>query len=345
MYRAQPSFEHRIYPVHKVAAVVSVLVADGIPATEALSGSGIVESRLHAPDTRISYRQMLTVFRNALRLSSDPALALRAGQRMHVTAYGMYGYALLSSPTHAAAVDFAIKYHRLMGPVADIGFSQEEGAAIFAYEPVLSLDPTEDLYRFALEFQFSSHRTLNKDLYGSSFEFSGVRAAYAAPAHARLYTKIFKCPILFNQARNELRFDTTWMSDPMVHSDPITNAMVRELCEQSLVEMSRAGSVASAIHRILVEHPGRFPDMESMAAELSMNTRTLRRKLAAEQTSYRKILADVRMRLATEYLRKTSMTNEEIASRLGYSEAANFRHAFTRWTRKNPSDFRPSERM
>ena len=159
---------------------------------------------------------MLTVFRNALRLSSDPALALRAGQRMHVTAYGMYGYALLSSPTHAAAVDFAIKYHRVMGPVADISFSQEEGAASLTYEPVLSLDPTEDLYRFAMEFQFSSHRTLNKDLYGSSFEFSGVRAAYAAPAHARFYTKIFKCPVLFNQARNELTFDTTWMSHPMV---------------------------------------------------------------------------------------------------------------------------------
>jgi AraC-like DNA-binding protein len=51
-------------------------------------------------------------------------------------------------------------------------------------------------------------------------------------------------------------------------------------------------------------------------------------------------LAEVRMRLAIEYLRKTQMTNEEIASRLGYSEAANFRHAFARWTRKSPSAFR-----
>jgi AraC-like DNA-binding protein len=46
------------------------------------------------------------------------------------------------------------------------------------------------------------------------------------------------------------------------------------------------------------------------------------------------------MRLAIEYLRKTSMTSEEIASRLGYSDAANFRHAFIRWTGKSPSDFR-----
>jgi len=77
-----------------------------------------------------------------------------------------------------------------------------------------------------------------------------------------------------------------------------------------------------------------------VAAALSMNTRTLRRRLDAEKTSYRKVLAEVRMQLAIGYLRKTLMTNDEIAARLGYSDAANFRHAFTRWTYKNPSDFR-----
>jgi AraC-like DNA-binding protein len=34
------------------------------------------------------------------------------------------------------------------------------------------------------------------------------------------------------------------------------------------------------------------------------------------------------------------MTNEEIAVRLDYSDAANFRHAFARWTGKSPSAFR-----
>lgn len=340
VHHAPSSFDERVYPAYKVAALLSALVEDGVAAMEALSGSGIAESRLHASATRISYRQMQTVFRNALRLSSDAALAFRAGQRMHVTAYGMYGYALLSSPSHAAGIDFAVKHHRVMGPVAELAFFQEDDIAVFSYEPILAPDPTEDLYRFAMEFQFSSHLTLNADLYGASFKFSEVRAAYAAPAHARLYKKIFKCPVLFDQARNELRFDASWMSKPMVYADPITNAMARETCEQSLVEVSRAGSVASDVHRILIEHPGRFPDIGALAAELSMNTRTLRRKLDAEQTSYRKILAEVRMHLAIEYLRKTSMTNEEIASRLGYSDAANFRHAFMRWTYKHPSDFR-----
>ena len=44
--------------------------------------------------------------------------------------------------------------------------------------------------------------------------------------------------------------------------------------------------------------------------------------------------------LAKEYLKTTRMTTEDIAEMLGFSEAANFRHAFKRWTGKSPSDFR-----
>ena len=340
MQRPLPSFEHRIYPAHKVAALVGVLVEKGVSAADALAGSSLSEGRLNAAATRVSYQQMLTVFRNALRLSPDPALALLAGQRMHITAYGMYGYALLSSPTHADGVDFAVRHHRVMGPAADMVFSRSDDEVVFSYQPVIAPDPTDALHRFVTEFQLSSHLTITTDLYGTAFRLSQVQLSYPAPKHAPMYRKVFRCPVRFGQPVDELRFSTRWLAEPMPYSDPITNAMAREMCERSLAEIDQAEGMAGTIRRILVEHPGRFPSIEAMADELKLNPRTLRRKLDAEETSYRVILAEVRMRLAIGYLRQTSMTNEEIASRLGYSDAANFRHAFTRWTSKNPSDFR-----
>jgi len=114
------------------------------------------------------------------------------------------------------------------------------------------------------------------------------------------------------------------------------------MCEQILAEVNRGGGVAAEIRRRLIERSGRYPNIEVIAEELSIHPRALRRRLEAEGTSYRDILAEVRRRLAIEYLRKTNMTNEEIASRLGYSDAANFRHAFLRWTGKSPSGFRVS---
>ena len=51
-----------MYPAHKVAALVAVLVEKGVPAEDVLAGSGITESRLRAPATRVSYKQTLAVF-------------------------------------------------------------------------------------------------------------------------------------------------------------------------------------------------------------------------------------------------------------------------------------------
>lgn len=339
MNRAALKLDQKIYPAHKIAAIVGALGEDGMPAAQVLAGTGITQDQLSS--VRVSYRQMLTVCGNAQRLSvADPSLPFRAGQRMHLTSFGMLGYAKLSSPDHGASLDFGIKHQRINGPLIEVGVQQEGGIGIAWYEPIAGIELTEDLYRFLLEFYLTSHLTLAIDLCGASFRYLELRIRYAAPSHAALYEKVFGCPVRFEQTRNETRYDLSWLRKPIAYADPITNTMTREMCERALLEVSRDESIATEVRRSLIKSPGRFPGIDEMAAEVSMTTRSLRRRLGAEQTSYSKILSEVRRELAVEYLRKTSMTNEEIASRLGYSDAANFRHAFTRWTSKHPSDFR-----
>ena len=336
--RPSRNFDEKVYPAHKIAAMVAAMGECDVSAEQALSGTGLAESQLAT--SLISYRQMRTVFDNAQQLAAEPTLALVAGQRMHVTAFGMYGYALLSSPSHAAAIDFAVKYHDVMGPLVELSFGRDGEAAVYSYEPILEADPAQPLYRFALEFQLASHHTIMTDLYGKAFRFSQISTTYAAPAHARAYARLFKCPVHFAQPVNELRFDASWIEQRMSYANPITYAMAHEACEKDLRVLSRTGSIAAQVHRLLITHAGHFPGIDEVAASLSLNGRNLRRRLDAEQTSYRKILAETRMHLAIEYLRKTRMTNDEIAARLGYSDAANFRHAFKRWTFRQPSDFR-----
>ncbi len=128
--------------------------------------------------------------------------------------------------------------------------------------------------------------------------------------------------------------------DELVQPHPMTPAMAGELCERFLDGSRQDRGVIGDVRRILIERPGRFPSIEAMAAELSLHPRALRRRLDAEGTSYRDLVGEVRMKLAIEYLRQTEMTNEEIAVRLDYSDASNFRHAFARWTGKSPSEYR-----
>ncbi|HMN70369.1 MAG TPA: AraC family transcriptional regulator [Rhodoblastus sp.] len=340
--RSLPSFEQRIYLPHSIAAIVAELAQEGVAPSDALEGTGLLETQLDSHTTKVSYRQIDVVIRNALRLSGDPAVALRAGRRMHVTAYGMYGYALLSSPTQEAARDFAAKYILVVGPFCDFSVDWNDARVTVTFEPLHWPNPIDDVHRFAVEFALSAHLVSTKDRIGPQFAFSHVFLDYAQPRYAAAYDSLFGCPILFRQDR--CGYEHVRNDGLARLADPRSHAMAREMCEQLLDEVNRAGGVAADIRRILIEQPGRYPSIEAVAEKLSMYPRALRRKLEAEGTSYRDLLAEVRMRLAIEYLRKTRMTNEEIAGRLGYSDAANFRHAFIRWTGKSPTDFRSATR-
>jgi AraC-like DNA-binding protein len=77
--------------------------------------------------------------------------------------------------------------------------------------------------------------------------------------------------------------------------------------------------------------PKRFQDVAQ---------RTLRRKLREENSSFRQVVDELRRDIAIRYLRDTDLTVEDIAESLGFSDAANFRQAFRRWTKAAPYEFK-----
>lgn len=187
VYRTPPDPERRVYLAFRIHAVLATLAEEGIASEMALAGSGLDAKRLTDPDTRVSYRQLETVARNALRLSKDPAIALRAGRRMHITAYGTYGYANLCAATVSDAIAFGVKYHRIAGSVVDMAFSTDGQNAVYAYEPLIWSDPSQDLYRFAIEFALASHLTVIQDLVGKAAKPVRVSVAYP-PRHTHAPT-------------------------------------------------------------------------------------------------------------------------------------------------------------
>jgi len=341
--RSLPEFTRRIYMPHTIAAIVAEMAEEGHEPSLVLEGTGVAPEQLGCHTTKVSYRDLDRVIRNTIALSNNAAIALQAGLRMHITAYGMYGYALLSSATRAEARAFAAKYIRAVGPCCDFTVASDDVSATITFDPIYWPDPTDRAHQFAIEFALAAHLTATRDWAGSHFAFSRVRLDYAAPSHAPTYATIFECDVVFRQ--RSCGFERPKEDGRVRLADPRSHAIAREMCEQLLEEVNRTGGVTAEIRRILVEQPGRYTNIQTMAERLQMHPRALRRKLEMEGASYRDVLAEVRTRLAMEYLRKTHMTIEEIAGLVGYSDAANFRHAFIRWTGKSPSSFRKATRL
>ena len=91
---------------------------------------------------------------------------------------------------------------------------------------------------------------------------------------------------------------------------------------------------------MITEDLRHFNKIEAVAERLNMSSRTLRRRLALQDKTYQQILTEVRKQLAIQFLRNSKFSSEEIADRLGFTDAANFRHAFKKWTGKNTSEYR-----
>jgi len=122
--------------------------------------------------------------------------------------------------------------------------------------------------------------------------------------------------------------------------ESLPNRIRKVYSHRILNRMVVGEDIVSKVNRQLIIGRGEFPKLDAMARCLCLGARTLRRRLQELGTSYRQILDDVRRELAVEYLRTSSLTVQEIADLLGYSEVTNFRRAFMRWVEVSPYQYR-----
>ncbi len=80
--------------------------------------------------------------------------------------------------------------------------------------------------------------------------------------------------------------------------------------------------------------------MEEVARLLSVSTRSLRRRLRSEGSSFAAIVEQATADAARRMLEDRAASIREIAYRLGFSEPSAFHRAFKRWTGTTPSAWR-----
>ena len=332
--------DDRIYPTQKIGVLLDALAYEGVPTGRALEGVGLSEHEVADPATRVSLTQVIACCRNAISLSPDPMFAYRTGLRFHLAAYGIYGFAMLSSMDFRQTMRFAEQYHQLAAPLIDHAFSEVEGDGIWTItpKPHPQIDPI--LYRHVVELYFGIHTSLHRDIMGPEFAPRELRVTFQPPPDPDGYMQALGTPVRFGQPRNQLVFDADWLDRRPGLGNAVTYSHVREICDRLLDELQRHAGVVGIVRHLLVTRLMRDMSLEDVAGELEVSVRTLRRRLIDRGTSYRQIVDDLRREVAVKYLRDTDMTVEDVAFTLGFNDAANFRRAFRRWTSVTPQHFR-----
>ena len=148
--------------------------------------------------------------------------------------------------------------------------------------------------------------------------------------------------ISFGHASTGVAVPRSLLSQPLTGSRRASSAWTN--LERWLTLTSPAadfsGSLRQTVRTLLLDG---YPDVRLTASAIGMSVRTLQRRLAESGFSYSRLIEQERFRTAVRLLADPSIKVTNVAIELGYTDLANFTHAFRRWTGVSPSEFRRVE--
>ena len=326
-------------PPTSLSVLVDLGVELGVPATACLAGTGLTENSLREVGTEVTARQEQSAIRNLLiATNSRNHLGLKAGSRFHLTSFGFWGFALVSSPTLGGALNVALQFLDLT-----YAWSQFDLRRV-GDEAQLVLDVTdvpEPLRRFAIERDLAVTVALQRELFNAQVVPLRLMLAFP-PRDLDHYEQVLGISPEFAGNETFLAIDAAMLDLPMPQADAHTQALAQEQCRKLLEHNNARTGVAGRVRDLLLARLGDPPTAENIARQLLMSSRTLRERLSGEGTSYRELLDEVRERLAEEMF-AGGLTVAQTAERLGYLEVSSFSHAFRRWKGVGPRAYRTSE--
>ncbi|MGB8417027.1 AraC family transcriptional regulator ligand-binding domain-containing protein [Paraburkholderia sp.] len=271
-------------------------------------------------------------------IRQDPKFALIAGRKHHLSAFGLTGYAILSSASLSDALKILANYRPLLNMEYDVELCEE------AYNAFITLDVwkpvIDDVTRSQIEFEIGKLVTLLSDMVGAEQPVLEVQFSFPPRFSESDYRLILRSQVTFNAPCNRLRIHRELVDAALPQAYALTSRTCLLACDRAMKEVRGKSDAVSFVKGILKQSKEGLPSLDDIASVMCISSRSLRRRLDAQGTTYKRILDGFREEAAISYVANTQLTAEAISELLGYSDAANFRHAFKRWTGHPPREYR-----
>ena len=314
-------------------------------------GLDFTHEDLKANDSRVFVTDATLMAQRALEVAGKDGLSFILARELRLTIHGTLGFAALTSPTFEGALDSVRRYLQLRAPFLSMKQSIAGDKVLVQLCAEFALPPISE---FLAETVSATLILLTEQLLDrSDAEARGfaleegklpgvsVHLRGPEPAYYRRFAAQLPVRFEFGQPEEMLIFPRKLLDVRMRLADAEASRMARDQCEFELQKaLKEQGDIVLAIRNMLRMTPGPLPSLEAMAERFCVSSRTLKRRLADRETSYREIVEAVLKDRAIQLLRYTNQSVSEIAYELGYADLSNFSRAFRKWTGKSASEFR-----
>lgn len=270
--------------------------------------------------------------------AEDPSLALRVGTLISVELFDPAHFAAICSPDLNTAATRLGQFKRMVGAFSldvDVGVHETRVGFRCKHRPDVprTLGMSELVFLVAFARRATRYEVVPRRI-----------VVQRLPAEPAPYADYLGCPPEEGPAW-AVDFDAADARRPfLTHNAPMWEsfepALRRRMVEADQGRTARA-QVEAALFELL---PSGRTQMKDVAKEIGVGTRTLQRRLAAEDTTWLEVLNRTREKLARHYLRTTRMSPAEVSFLLGFDDPNSLFRAFHRWTGTTPELWRAETR-
>ena len=285
-------------------AIEPLVVKAGLP-LDAMSGE------VTAPLARV--QALMELAASAL---GTELFGIELAGAMPTGSYGVAEFLVRSAPTIGDSLRWLCELSSLINPISNMRLAITDTEGAFHY----AVGSERDMLGLHLnEFSISYLVRQFKAIQGSAMPLARAWFAHARTAGAAEVARHFGCPLRFQAADCGFAVSTEVLAMPTRTADP---ALFQFLLEQARAQLARSGDLDIVTHLVRVlERRLSSSELgaEEVARSMAMTPRTLQRRLTAAGTSFREVLAHVRVRRRSELL-GSGMAEADIAKHLGFSD-------------------------
>jgi AraC-like DNA-binding protein len=324
-------------------AFLDFAVSKGANRQTLLERSQICTDELIEQDNRIPLAKYMELIKSGIELCRDPALSLLFGEKVRLQDISIVGLIGETSETTGDAYHQLNRYGRLMldennGKVSDLlQLVFEKGNVWLKHNsPIYTENP------LLTESAFARSICGGREIFGPDHVFTTrypkeIHFTHPEPSYRAEYDRIFGVPLIFGSKMNALLMDEEFLSIKLPRSNRYVFGVLSQHATDLLKSLENSKTTRGRVESLLLPilHTG-DTRIELIAKKLGCSRQTLFRKLKAEDTTFEKILDELRHKLALHYLSEKKVSVNETAYLIGFSEPAAFSRAFKRWTGFSP---------
>jgi AraC-like DNA-binding protein len=280
------------------------------------------------------------VIQTALNTSADPSFGLHLGEYLNLASAGLVGQIAQSAPDVRTALQAICDFAALGCESLPIKVLEENGRAGLELRP----DPLwEERYPASVRHTADFYLVFGiRDLAYLTLEKHGptqIDLKYRQDQSHEEWKRIAGCSISYQQDAYRIWIPAELMDQPVHSADHQLYLSLCEFAQQRVADHKILSFSSKVRDHLLQLWSGGPPEMNQVAANLNISSRSLQRRLAEEGLSYRQMVEECRQEMATSLLSKRRFQLAEIADILGYSESSTFSRSFKKWHGRSPSQW------